>query len=374
MFRKSLSIELIEPVVCLRGSPKDKDMMNMLRGVIKLKLSSAYMIHSIFVQFIGISKTLWPEGTVIQLLFIRHSLHIYLCIATQHWDKQVLVDSIIPICKYSMPLKKGTHTFPFEIILSNTLSESIECGHGNVRYKLLCQVHVKPKLFFIIKKKSILQTQRPVVLIRLPTLENQQQCITQTHVINNTGGQLTLVIEKSFILPGTSLPISFYFNTACEVYSIDQIIVRLIERQKYRAPSQQTTRILHHEIILSPSNQLEQFEENEWRTSYTIPDKHALKLKPSTTYPNIRVRHWVQIYLRILFIDGTLKELQIDAPISVFLTSLDHYLHLPKYEITPTQSSSSSSSFLITYIFDKLSNNQHLVKLITAPPPMYKEQ
>lgn len=64
MFRKSLSIELVEPVVCLRGNPKDRNIMNILRGVVKLKLSSMYMIHSITVQFIGVSKTLWPEGTI----------------------------------------------------------------------------------------------------------------------------------------------------------------------------------------------------------------------------------------------------------------------------------------------------------------------
>ena len=61
MFRKSVSIDLVEPVVCLRGEPKDKQIINILRGVIRLQLSRPALVHEISLQFIGVSKTLWPE-------------------------------------------------------------------------------------------------------------------------------------------------------------------------------------------------------------------------------------------------------------------------------------------------------------------------
>ncbi|KAI9305481.1 hypothetical protein BJ944DRAFT_265112 [Cunninghamella echinulata] len=61
MFNKSLSIDLIEPIVYLHG-PKDKHTVNILRGIIKLKLKKSIHMDSITIQFIGISKTLWPEG------------------------------------------------------------------------------------------------------------------------------------------------------------------------------------------------------------------------------------------------------------------------------------------------------------------------
>ncbi|GAN10737.1 hypothetical protein MAM1_0395d10284 [Mucor ambiguus] len=395
MFRKSVSIDLVEPIVCLRGEPKDKQTINILRGAVRLQLSHSILIHTITIQFVGVSKTLWPEG-VCYYVYNYNKTHFSLS-ASQHWDKHILVDSTIPVCKNSVLLKKGTHSFPFEILLSNALSESIECGLGNVRYKLLCQVHVKPRFIFI--NKSILHTQRPVVLMRLPTLESQQQCITQTHVINDRGGQLTLVIEKSHLIPGSLIPISFYFSPSCQVLAVEQIDVKLIERQKYRAPSKQTNRILHHEIALSsPSSATSpHFLDNELRCVYAVPGKHTIQVRASTSHPNIRVRHWIQIYLRLELKDQSTKDLQMDAPISVLLSSLDDYLNLPVYtsksncssnNALSTTSASSTTSFSSSVWLQKLypikqhnndplrvynNQNHHLMKLITAPPPLYEE-
>lgn len=331
-----------------------------------------------------------------------------------------------------MLLKKGTHAFPFEILLSNALSESIECGLGHIRYKLLCQVHVKPRFLLI---KSVLQSQKQVVLVRLPSLENQLQSVTQTHVINDVGGQLTLNIERGQLIPGTILPISLHFNQRCAVHAIEQLSVKLVERQKYKAPSKQTTRILHHEIALSPNNSNNSQDTlaltkstsdtgaSEIRIVYVVPDKHTLKVRPSTSHPNIRVRHWIQIHTRLLLNDGTIKDLQMDASISVLLSCMDHYLTLPVYNQEPESSTSADTSVMAAaaanttttatttvshalsttsissitssirpnswlkkiypiknshnrILDDKSShynNNNNLMMLMTAPPPSYEE-
>ncbi|KAI8969145.1 hypothetical protein BDF20DRAFT_147129 [Mycotypha africana] len=317
MFRKSVSIDLVEPTVCLRGDPKDKHAINILRGVVRLRLPHSLVVHDIVVQFVGVSKTLWPE-------------------AIQQWDRHILVDIVIPICKDSVLLKKGIHTFPFEIPLSNALSESIECGLGSVRYKLHCQVHVKPRFLLV---KSILQTQRPIVLVRLPSLENQQQCIIQTHLINETGGQLTLMLERAHLIPGINVPISLYFNQQCNVYAVDQMDVKLVERQKYRAPLKQTTRILHQEITLSSfvsTFEVDQYN-IEMQSVYTLPERKSLRLRASTSHPHIRVRHWIQITLILILQDGSLKELQMNMPVTLSLKAMDDYLNLPVYDRPPRE-------------------------------------
>lgn len=296
--------------------------------------------------------------------------------------------------------------------MSNALSESIDCGLGHVRYKLHCQVHVKRKFLNL-----TLQTQRAIMLIRLPSFESQQQCITQTHLINNTGGQLTLMVEKSNITPGILLPIYFSINYSCLVHTVDHLSVKLIERQKYKAPEKQTSRILHNEISLSPTTPFvfghdeNNHNYSEIRTVYVIPDKHTLKVHPSTTYSNIRVRHWLQIYLRLLLKDGTFKDLHIDAPVYVFLASSSDCSILPVYESAPSTSavaspnyhqrainehenlgnriicrSISSSNFLcsLTKPTSWLKKASHTVKngkkknnalmmLMTDPPPCYEE-
>ncbi|CAO3652280.1 unnamed protein product [Cunninghamella echinulata] len=335
MFNKSLSIDLIEPIVYLHG-PKDKHRVNILRGIIKLKLKKSIHMDSITIQFIGISKTLWPE-------------------ASQHWDKQILVDTVIPICRSSMYLKKGTHVFPFEILLSNSLSESIECGLGHVRYKIICQVNTSTSTWKPFSSTKGFKAKQNVILVRLPS-QDSPRCITQTHHINEQE-QLNIVLETAHLTPGHLLPFTLHFSNPDHIQSIHQMTVKLIERQKFRAPSRQTTRILHHEITLQQQQQQQQqqqnnedeqsswiIDQNDIRFNYMIPDSQSLQVHPSTTNRMIRVRHWIQLSFTVLLKNGEQKEIWMDTPIHVLLASLDDYLTLPAYQPLPSSSSSSTTS------------------------------
>ncbi|KAI8342402.1 hypothetical protein BC941DRAFT_139667 [Chlamydoabsidia padenii] len=403
LFCKSLSIDLVEPVVYLHGA-KDKHNINILRGVIRLQLKRSLHMDSVTIQFIGISKTLWPE-------------------ASEHWDKQVLVDTLIPICSTPMLLKKGSHAFPFEILLSNALSESIECGLGHVRYKLICQVNTQPPHWRTSSPlrlppliNSSLQAKQSVILVRLPPVDTPR-CITQTHHVT-PHDQLNMVVESAHLTPGALLPVSLFFSRPESIQSLDSLSVKLIERQKFRAPSKQTTRILHHEITLQQSSkqdkqqQQQQDEEdnkddswvvdkNETRFVYLVPDSRSLQVHPTTTNRIIRVRHWIQVALTLTLVNGDTKDIWMDTPISVLLSSLDDYHTLPVYQCDPTiqqatpppsptttttrRSSSSSTSSTSTYSSNSTtsSNTTTLIKggdykkkssssfsiMIEPPPP-----
>ncbi|KAI8340885.1 hypothetical protein BC941DRAFT_511184 [Chlamydoabsidia padenii] len=334
---KSLSIELIEPVVYL-GGVKDKQTITILRGVIHLQLKRSIHMKSATIQFIGSSKTCWPE-------------------ASKQWDKQVLVDSIIPVCHTPMQLKKGKHTFPFEILLSNTLSESIECGLGHVRYKLICQIHRQSHF-----KTTKWRVKQSVILVRLPS-QDSPRCITQTHHVTPYD-QLDIAVEIAHLTPGSSLPISVYFSNPDSVLSLDEITVKLIERQKFRAPSKQSTRILHHEITLFQQHQQQQGND-DWRETrfvFLVPD--SLQVHPTTANRIIRVRHWVQVALTLTLANGETKELWMDTPISVLLSPLDDYHTLPVYPsgtIQPTAPSPSST------VINTLIKEKHAKKKNSSP-------
>lgn len=63
MFRKSVSIQLIEPVVYIRGGVNNAvQYNNVIRGYIVLHNSRATTIQDIRLRLIGIAKTIWPEG------------------------------------------------------------------------------------------------------------------------------------------------------------------------------------------------------------------------------------------------------------------------------------------------------------------------
>ncbi|SAM02729.1 hypothetical protein [Absidia glauca] len=335
LFCKSLSIDLVEPVVYLHGA-KDKHNINILRGIIRLQLKRPIHMESVTIQFVGISKTLWPE-------------------ASEHWDKQVLVDTLIPICRTPMRLKKGAHAFPFEILLSNALSESIECGLGHVRYKLVCQVNTQPPtwhshspLRFSMSPlmNSPLKAKQSVTLVRLPSPDTPR-CITQTHHVT-PHDQLNMVVETAHLTPGALLPVSLHFSRPESIQSLDSLSVKLIERQKFRAPSKQTTRILHHEITLQQQSTKQESTDpqandidpdstdvvngSETRFVYLVPDSRSLQVHPSTTNRIIRVRHWVQVALTLTLTNGETKDIWMDTPISVLLSSLDDYHTLPLYQ------------------------------------------
>jgi hypothetical protein len=239
-----------------------------------------------------------------------------------------------------MHLKKGSHTFPFEILLSNALSESIECGLGHVRYKLICQIHRQSH--FKITKWKVKQS---VILIRLPS-QDTPRCITQTHHVTPYD-QLHMVVETAHLTPGSRLPISLYFSNSDSVLSLDEITVKLIERQKFRSPSKQSTRILHHEINLHQQQQQQQGNDDwhETRFIYLVPD--SLHIHPTTANRIIRVRHWVQVALTLTLTNGETKELWMDTPISVLLSPLDDYHTLPVYPsgdpLPPLQQSTALS-------------------------------
>ncbi|KAI9305482.1 hypothetical protein BJ944DRAFT_67185 [Cunninghamella echinulata] len=245
-----------------------------------------------------------------------------------------------------MYLKKGTHVFPFEILLSNSLSESIECGLGHVRYKIICQVNTSTPTWKPFSTCKGFKAKQNVILVRLPS-QDSPRCITQTHHINEQD-QLNIVLETAHLTPGHLLPFTLHFSNPDHIQSIHQMTVKLIERQKFRAPSRQTTRILHHEITLQQDSEDEQsswtIDQNDVRFNYMIPDSRSLQVHPSTTNRMIRVRHWIQLSFTILLKNGDQKEIWMDTPIHVLLASLDDYLTLPAYQPLPSSSTSSTTS------------------------------
>jgi hypothetical protein len=123
---------------------------------------------------------------------------------------------------------------------------------------------------------------------------------------------------------------------------------------------------------------------------YVVPDKHKLKVHPSTCHPNIKVKHWIQVYLKLLLKDGTTKDLQLEASITVLLSSMDDYLTLPLYSsdnstvdntatLPVVKKSNSGSCWLKNKIYgnnriiDYKPNNNLMLFMTASPPPLYED-
>lgn len=175
------------------------------------------------------------------------------------------------------------------------------------------------KTHFSNKKISIFFAQALLFLVRLCTNNSKTHCLdmittksdsrkSSTMYNSNTCHQWNgrrsthFTYRKGAHSTGTLLPIIFNFNHACNVHAVDQASVKLVERQKYRAPSKQTTRILHHEITLpctttNDDSILLLNRHNQIRLVFAEPDRHTLKVRPTASHPHIKIKHWIQIYI-----------------------------------------------------------------------------
>lgn len=63
MFQKSISIQLVEPVVYIRGGNTNVvQYNNIIRGFVVVHSSRLTVIQDIRLRLVGVAKTLWPEG------------------------------------------------------------------------------------------------------------------------------------------------------------------------------------------------------------------------------------------------------------------------------------------------------------------------
>ncbi|KAL0087440.1 hypothetical protein J3Q64DRAFT_1885316 [Phycomyces blakesleeanus] len=377
MFCRSLSLVLLETTVYLRGHPRDTQTTNLLRGFVRLELARPIVVHAITVQLVGTAKTLWPEA--------------------DHWDKQVLVDSTLQVSCTPQQLGKGTHRFPFEVLLSNALSESIECSYGRISYKLHCQALVRA---FPWPCLLPLRTKIPVELVRLPPTEGPNS-VSLTRVLGNNH-TLAVTIETTNLVPGALLPVSLSLQTLLSLTTttttttttssssssslsnnqnkntplvLTSLTVKLIERQRIRAPAHYTTRLHHHQITLTPHSpftspcQIKPSGDqiNETRILYRVPSKESLLLHTSSTNRNMRVRHWLQIFMSFVLPDNTLHDIMVDTPVLVLPGTLHDpsSFSLPVYQPTAPSLRSPSSTYPFGWLTRLISRN---TKPLIIPP------
>ncbi|KAI9031922.1 hypothetical protein CLU79DRAFT_730706 [Phycomyces nitens] len=350
MFCRSLSLVLLETTVYLRGHPRDTQTTNLLRGFVRLELARPIVVHAITVQLVGTAKTLWPEA--------------------DHWDKQVLVDSTLQVSCTPQQLAKGTHRFPFEVLLSNALSESIECSYGRISYKLHCEALVRA---FPWPCLLPLRTRIPVELVRLPPTEGPNS-VSLTRILDDNHS-LIVTVEATNLVPGALLPVSLSLQTASNTpLVLTSLTVKLIERQRIRAPAHYTTRLHHHQITLTPHSPFtspceikgSSDQSNETRILYRVPSKESLLLHTSSTNRNMRVRHWLQVFMSFVLPDNTLHDIMIDSPVLVLPGTLhDPSFSLPVYQPTAPSLRAPSSTYPFGWLTRLVSRN---TKPLIIPP------
>ncbi|KAK9470221.1 uncharacterized protein V1510DRAFT_370687 [Dipodascopsis tothii] len=205
----------------------------------------------------------------------------------------------------------GTYSYNFELPIDSSLPESIECAMGNVKYELEAVVDrsgaFKPKLI----------GRKPVFLIRSPS-EASQEAGEPIVVSRTWEDQLhyDIVIGGKAFPIGSTVPVAFKLTPLAKV-RCHRIRILLSENTEYYCRNKKVHRIepvrkyllFEHQAgedmsqnLLGDLEGLDTAGPVELEFGVKIPGcniKNKEKLRPDTTYVNIKVHHWIKIILRL---------------------------------------------------------------------------
>ncbi|KAH8553391.1 hypothetical protein BGW37DRAFT_555463 [Umbelopsis sp. PMI_123] len=345
MFQKAISIQLVEPVIYIRGGNANViQYNNIIRGFVVVHSSRLTVIQDIRLQLIGVAKTLWPEGigadgsqTHDKKRFLHQSINIDL----GNGDDSDRLYNV-----YS-----GYNRFPFEMFVPSDVPESIECELGYVEYRLIASMR-RPRRFPL---SSEFVAQVPVQLIRLPVDVSGSGDSPAESISISRGlpefGDYSITVEKHIVSPGTTLPVSLRFLSLVPKARIESVTVKIHERCTIRAPDKGVTRIINHKVTLRRTDQvspnlginMDDLCGLPWedRLFYEIPDDRKMPLHPSTSYRDINIRHWIQVLVKVSVPNPNeeevgpllVKEVMLDSKIWILragATTVD-FVTLPQY-------------------------------------------
>ncbi|CAO3638254.1 unnamed protein product [Cunninghamella blakesleeana] len=296
------TIHLAEDTVILRGSALDNSNF-ILRGEVELLLSKPMNISSVEIKLVGKSFTLWPEGLgsgrntkfshekkiheqnlILQnwqpnnnnntisslsasssrcsstsslqstLQNNNQSTESYLLTNTNTTNTTTITNKNNNKKNHSITLPSGLHRWPFEFILSNKLSETIESETGKVFYYLVGKIYNgnssqsngqhnhHPNNPLQKMTHQHLRCRRNILILRTPVWSDTaiiSNSLPTTSIVSDRhfpACDVNLCIEKSMASSGTLFPIHIQLAPNQKNVFLESISAIITESRMYRLP------------------------------------------------------------------------------------------------------------------------------------------
>ncbi|KAH8550977.1 hypothetical protein BGW37DRAFT_64536 [Umbelopsis sp. PMI_123] len=406
--KNPLNIDLVEPIVYLRGSHQD-DTHTTVKGAVTIDLQDSTLIKSISVQLVGKSITAWEEGGPTGVGGQQKRFQ----------SSKTFIDSTIPIYPSAqsdserlMVLSPGQYRYPFELCLPNSLPESVNFEEAKVTYKLIATLEKEKRqgssLLPGFLQAKLDTAEEEINLVRLSsdavlTSDGMRESITAHHQLPDLC-DYHITIEKSAISPGGILPVSVRVTPHRKGMRIEHVHVRLQERRDLKIPEKQVHRKLEKVHYLRRQDQAKMtvnadIDElgSSWdeRIVFVVPEAASCpNLHHSTmAHPDISVQHWLQVTVLIAYPGEKNKVSQralvLDTKINVLNECVaghadEDCVALPKYQPDLRDDHPRKSNELQNYshggycAYELVEPNpQQSVRDIFGlllPPPAYDEQ
>ncbi|CAG8598886.1 16033_t:CDS:2, partial [Acaulospora colombiana] len=219
----SLKINLVEPVLFMRGNPQES-LGCFLRGELCFNLSKPTKIKKIEMKFIGKLKTFWPEGKISHdVNSNRNNLCEKREIITHNWT------FLAPILSGCHILPTGTCHYPFELFLPGDIPETIEASRGSVTYKLVASVirqGFSPNI----------NTTQYIPIVRTPLNEQNPEGISVSSIKGSLNYEIS--IPKRAYALGDAMEIDLKLRPTTRNIRVVGAKIQLTEDATYKAGTQ----------------------------------------------------------------------------------------------------------------------------------------
>ncbi|KAK9451251.1 uncharacterized protein V1518DRAFT_436007 [Limtongia smithiae] len=295
----------------------------------------------------------------------------------------------------------GKYTYNFEFPISPSLPETIDCPLGSVKYELEATVD-RAGAF-----KTKLVGRKEVILIRSPTdasLEVSEPIVVsrswedQLHYDIVVGG-------KAFPI-GSVVPVAFKLTPLAKV-RCHRIRILVTENTEYFCRNRKVHRIepvrkflLYEELANGSGNGSDnllgdlddgsemagpiEFEFNAKIPGCNASENENLRLHPDTTYPSVKVHHWIKVILRLSKTDDNDPsrrrhfEVSIDSPIHLLSCRCTQAnTSVPAYDRAAGTTSSELppcpcvASRDLAQVAEDLARPMHLLRKPSMNPPPF---
>lgn len=406
--KNTVHIDLVEPVVYLRGSHQD-DTHTTVKGAVILNLQDSTLFKNITVRLLGQSTTAWEEGGPTGVGGQQR----------RFGSSKTFIDSIIPIyptvqseAERLMILSPGRYRYPFELCLPNSLPESVNFEEAKVNYKLIATLEKEKR-----QGNSILPgflqakvdtAEQEINLVRLAsdavfTSDGLRESITAHHQLPDLC-DYHITVEKSAISPGGILPVSVRVIPHLKGMRIEYVHVRLQERRDLKIPEKQVQDSLEKQHYLRRQDHAKMTVNADidelgscWedRIVFVVPEADRCpNLHHSTmAHPEISVQHWLQVTVLVAYPGESSKPTQralvLDTKITVLNECVSSHadedcVALPQYQEASRDDHPRKSHNLQHYshggycAYELVEPNpQQSVRDVFGlplPPPAYDEQ
>ncbi|KAG1403149.1 hypothetical protein G6F60_005231 [Rhizopus arrhizus] len=342
---KQLSIDLTEPVVFLKVDANDPS-THVLRGEVSVVLTKPITATQVTIRFTGKCSMVWPEGVGTKISKILHEKVIY--------EEDLILQSFPEQPKSEGILNPGLHRWPFQFLLSNQLTETIEDVRGKVFYYMIATIHR------VGVATTKLRARRDVLLLRTPDWPNDDNnthsLMTSEHHFNI--GDTSINVEKTICSSGTEIPISLSILPKVKHVSIESISVIITEKRVYLLPEFKASRVELSDFKVTLSNATSLFDDptivqpsfKDIQRSLSVKNAHislnegplhhrlvfllpnCYHLNHSTTYSDISIVHTLKINIELSYAGDTRIPIRFETPITILDCRLREDHTLPTYE------------------------------------------